>query len=263
MNIDKPSGLRIANRLNDIKSAQDKTLNRLASGKRIQTASDDPAGLAVATAIEAATRGMNVQITNRQDEVSMMQTADGALSGMNDMLARINELSVQASNGTLTGEDRTNIQFEVDQLKQQINMTANNTQFNSKKLFDGSLDMTLQNGNSFRIPRLDATTLGVGTLDLTTIAGANSGISSSGKAIDLVSSERSRLGATTNGIAAEISGLQNVLLNSTDALSKIADTDMAREAISLASSQIQSQAAIQAFRIDNSQRGIILGLLNS
>lgn len=262
MNIDKPSGLRIGSRLNEIQAAQEKTAKRLASGKRINTASEDPAGLAASTALEAATRGMNVQINNRQDEISLMQTAEGALSGIDEMLGRINELSVQAANGTLSDQDRANIQVEVDQLKQQIDMTANNTEFNSKKLLDGSLDIALQNGTPFKIGRMDAQTLGITPLDISTFDGAGPAISASARAIEQVTSERSRLGAVTNGVTSEISGLRETLLNSLSSLSQIADADMAREAVSFATGQVQSQAAIQAFRIDNTQRGRILELLN-
>ena len=136
--------------------ARNKTLNRLATGKKINSASDDAAGLAMVMSLESQTRGLLMGINNRQDEISLLQTAEGALSSTGDILQRMNELSVQAANGTLTSEDRGNIQREIDQLAQQIDQTANNTVYNDKKLLDGSFSIELQGGETMSLPAATA-----------------------------------------------------------------------------------------------------------
>ncbi|MFZ2957454.1 MAG: flagellin [Candidatus Ozemobacteraceae bacterium] len=263
MNVSSTVGLFSVNRLNDIESAQNKTTSRIASGKRIVTASDDAAGLSASTALDSVIRGLQGQMANRQDEISLMQTAEGAMSGMNDMIGRINELTVQAANGTLTDEDRKNMQFEVDQLRQQVDQTANNTEYNTKKLFDGSFNTALQNGNDFSIPSMNSAGLGLSNIDLTTQAGANSALSASKEALGTVTSERSRIGAVQNGITSEIKVLAQQLVNTTAAQSTISDADMAQEVINLSREQLQSSVAMSAFKMSAAQRSQVLSILGS
>jgi len=262
MMVDKSgSSVFIYNKLNEADTAQSKSLERLASGKRINSASDDPAGLAVSMALESQSRGLMMQISNRQDEVSLLQTAEGGMSTTSDAVQRISELSVQAANGTLTDTDRQAIQAEVDQLNQQIDQNANSTEYNTKKLLDGSLDITLQNGTNLKVPNMSATSLGTQTIDVTSQASASSALTTASQAIGTVSSERSRLGAISNGITYETQGLQDQLINSLAANSRIADADMALEVINLTKNQIQTQASTAAFRIDNATRSRVLQLL--
>jgi flagellin len=241
--------------------ARNKTLNKIASGKKINTASDDPAGLAVANAMEAQKRGLMRQISNRQDEISLIQTAEGALGSTNDMLQRINELSVQASNGTLTDSDREMIQLEIDQLSEQINMTANNTEFNTKKLLDGSLNVQLQNGNDLNIQAMNAQGLGVANIDVTTQAGASNAIGSIRQAIDSITSERGSLGAIQNGISHEIEGLQKEMVNTMAAQSRIQDADLAMEIINMSRQQLSTEVAIKSFKMQDEARTTVLNLL--
>ncbi|MEW6712380.1 MAG: flagellin [Candidatus Riflebacteria bacterium] len=241
--------------------ARGKNLNRLASGKRINKASDDPAGLAVAMTLQSQNRGLAMQIANRQDEVSMMQTAEGALDSTSAMLQRMNELSVQAANGTLTGTDRSAVQLEIDQLRQQIDQTANNTTYNTKPLLDGSLQVQLQNGENFSIPAMNSSALGIDQANLATAQGANAAMGQISQAISSVTSQRSSIGAVQNGIQSEIRNLTTELVNTTAAQSRVEDADMAAEIIEMFKNELQSKVAIKAFKMQDENRIAVMDLL--
>lgn len=249
------------NQLLNTNEALSKTFSKIASGKKILTGSDDPAGLAVLMSMESQTRGIAQQINIRQDEISMMQTAEGAMGGINDMLQRINELSVQASNGTLTDTDRQSIQFEIDQLSEQVNMTANNTEYNTRKLLDGSLDVQLQNGDNLSINAMNSQTLGLDNIDVTTQAGASSAIGQVRNSISSVSSSRGKLGAITNGISHDINNLNSQLISALKAQSQIGDADMAQEIINMNREQLSSKVALKAFKMNDDTRTNVLNLL--
>lgn len=238
-----------------------KALTKIASGKRINRASDDAAGLAMAKTLESQNRALTMQIANRQDEISLLQTAEGALSSTNDMLQRMNELAVQSANDTLTDSDRQAIQREVEQLSQQINQTANNTSFNSRPLLDGTLNLQLQNGQSFSIPAMNASGLGIQAGDLSSAAGAGQAIGRLSNAINTVSSQRSTIGAVQNTITSEISNLTQELVNTTAAQSRIEDADLAAEVIEMFRAELQSKTAIEAFKMQDENRITVLGLL--
>ena len=126
------------NSLNHTNSAMEKTIQKLSTGLRINSAADDAAGFAISEKMRAQISGLEVAIRNTQDATSMLQVAEGALGETNSMLQRMRELAVQASNDTLTSQDRSYIQLEIDQLQDQIDRIAKTTQFNKKRLLDGS-----------------------------------------------------------------------------------------------------------------------------
>jgi flagellin len=212
--------------------------------------------------MESQNRGLMVQIANRQDEISLLQTAEGALGSTTDMLQRMNELSVQSANATLTDSDRAVIQNEVDQLKAQIDQTAANTSYNTKNLLDGSLELQMQNNETFSPPAMDSQSLGVSQTDVSTISGANNTIGQVAQAINQVSSLRGEIGALQNGITSQINNLQQELINTTAAQSRIEDADMAREIINLKRSELQSKFAVKAFKIQDENRNTVLNLLS-
>jgi len=251
---------RLHSNLIKSEEAKGKTLNRLASGKRINSASDDPAGLAMVMSLESQTRGLLMGINNRQDEISLLQTAEGALSSTGDILQRMNELAVQAVNGTLTSEDRGNIQLEIDQLAQQVDQTANNTVYNDKKLLDGSFSIELQGGETLALPAANAEALGISALDLTNNAGQ--AIGQVGQAINNVSTQRGTIGATINGISSQIAEMQNEFINATAAQSRIEDADIAAELINMNLQALQSKAAIKAFKMQDENRATVLKLID-
>ncbi|MBD3176846.1 MAG: flagellin, partial [Armatimonadia bacterium] len=130
------------NAFNNLSRATNKlstSVERLSSGLRINHANDDPAGLAIAEKIRTQVKGLARASMNAQDGVSLLQTAEGALGEVQNMLQRIRELAVQAANGTLTSNDRVEIQREVDQLLDEVDRTSIATEFNTKRLLDGSL----------------------------------------------------------------------------------------------------------------------------
>lgn len=250
---------RLHSNLIKSEDARNKSLNRLASGKRINSASDDPAGLAMVMSLESQTRGLLMGINNRQDEISLLQTAEGALGSTGNALQRMNELSVQAANGTLTNEDRSNIQLEINQLASQINQTANNTVYNEQKLLDGNFTIDLQAGETMSLPAATAEALGVSLLNLTT--NAEQAISQVGQAINSVASQRGSIGATINGISSQIASLQNGLINTTAAQSRIEDTDIAAELINMNLEVLQSKFTIKAFKMQDENRATVLKLI--
>ena len=132
------SALTAYNSLNKTNNAMDKTIQKLSTGLRINSAADDAAGFAISEKMRAQISGLEVAIRNTQDATSMLQVAEGALGETNSMLQRMRELAVQASNDTLTSQDRSYIQLEIDQLEDQIDRIAKTTQFNKKRLLDGS-----------------------------------------------------------------------------------------------------------------------------
>ena len=126
------------NALNTTNNALQKSIRTLSTGLRINSAADDAAGLAISEKMRSQINGLNMAVRNAQDGISMMQTAEGALSEVHSILQRMRELSVQAANDTLTQQDRQYIQLEIDQLKDEISRTSTSTQFNKKRLLDGS-----------------------------------------------------------------------------------------------------------------------------
>lgn len=237
-----------------------KSLERLSSGLRINRAADDAAGLAISEKLRGQVKGLNQAVANAQNGISLIQTAEGALNESHSILQRMRELAVQSANDTNTSADRAQIQKEVDQLASELTRISDTTEFNTKKLLDGSFtgaqfqiganaDQTL----SVSIGAMDAANLGVGTLDgvtgvttgldVSTDAGtASTAITTIQTAIDSVSSQRSTLGAVQNRLDHTINNLNVAAENLTASESRIRDTDMAKEMTSFTRAQILSQA---------------------
>ena len=130
--------LQAYNAVNSTTSSLEKSIEKLSTGLRINSAADDAAGLAISEKMRAQISGLDRAVSNSQDGISMIQTAEGALSEVHSILQRMRELSVQAANDTLTQQDRGYIQLEIDELREEITRIGNTTQFNKKKLLDGS-----------------------------------------------------------------------------------------------------------------------------
>lgn len=132
------SALRAFNQVNFTANKLQNTIQQVTTGLRINSATDDAAGLAISENMRAQTRGLEQSIRNTQDGISLLQTAEGALNETNSMLQRMRELSVQAANDTLTSQDRSYIQMEIDDLKEQIDRIANTTHFNNNRILNGN-----------------------------------------------------------------------------------------------------------------------------
>ena len=246
---------------------QAKSTERLSSGYKINRAADDAAGLAISEKMRRQIRGLTQASENAQDGISCVQTAEGALNEVHDMLQRMNELATQAANGTNTNTDRGYLQQEVTQLAEEITRTATNTTFNEQTLLDADKDLTLQVGTesgheiTFSLKQMDAATLGVDAVDISTSAGAKTALGLVKTAIESVSSLRADLGATQNRLEHTINNLDNVVENTTAAESQIRDTDMASEMVKYSNNNILAQAGQAMLAQSNQANQGVLSLL--
>jgi flagellin len=258
--------------LSNTNSQLSKSMERLSSGLRINRAADDAAGLAVSEGMRSQIRGMNVASRNAQDGVSMVQVADGALSNVGDMLQRVRDLAVQASNGTLTDQQRGNLDTEVQQVLTEIGKTGTDTEFNGLKILAGSVAtaasaVTLQVGANasqniaFVIATVSASDLGISGIAVSTAASASAAIASLDAAINTVTTNRANLGAIQNRLESTISRLGMTSENVQAAESRIRDADMASEMIDFTKNQILQQSGTAMLAQANQAPSSILSLL--
>ena len=265
--------LKAANASSQANKALGTAMERLSTGKRINSAKDDAAGLAIATSMTSQIRGMNQGIRNANDGISLAQTAEGALNEASNMLQRIRELSVQAASGTYKETDRTNLQAEVDQLTEQLDQLVSNTEFNGVKLFDGTVtEVSIQAGAK----ATDAVTLTMADLsDLAAVGGAAGSYDVSGAdgtaatatiadvdaELEAISTARATLGAGQSRLESAVNTLSNNATNLSDARSRIEDTDYSAETTALAKAQILSQASTAMLSQANQSQQNVLSLL--
>ena len=221
-----------------------KSLERLSSGLRINRAADDAAGLAIAEALRSQVRGTVVAQRNSQDGISLVQTAEGALTETTNALQRIRELAIQAANGTQSDSNRAALNAEVTELLQQIDDIALDTEFNGIRVLSAAQTITLQAGaqtsQTLLIAVAGAKTndLGVSTLQVSSYAGAVAAISTVDNALRSVSTLRSLFGAMQNRLEFTIRTLAIQEENSSAAESVIRDADIAKETITFTRNQI-------------------------
>jgi flagellin len=274
-------GLRIYNNveaanahrvLSNTNNALSKSMERLSSGLRINRAADDAAGLAVSEVMRSQIRGMNVASRNAQDGVSMVQVADGALGNVGDMLQRVRDLAVQASNGTLTDLQRSNLNAEVQQILTEINATGAQTEFNGIKILAGSVAapanaVTLQVGANggqaiaFTIGTVGTTALTIQGLSVSFATAASAAIASIDAAIGAITTQRANLGAIQNRLEQTINRLGVTSENLQAAESRIRDADMASEMISFTKNQILQQSGMAMLSQANAAPQSVLSLL--
>ena len=251
-------------------------MERLSTGKRINSAKDDAAGLAIATTMTAQVRGMNQGIRNANDGISMAQTAEGALGEVTNMLQRQRELTVQASNGTYSADDLANMKAEMTALNTQITSVLTNTEFNGQKLFDataggaGDGNVVIQAGaNASDTVTIDLTTdltadadlAAAAAVDVAALAGDGSEITAFDDAIKVISTTRANLGASQNQLESAINNLNSNVTNLADARSRIEDADYSAETTALAKAQILSQASTAMLSQANQSQQNVLSLL--
>ena len=293
------AALNSYNQLQNTNNSMKQSLERLSSGKRINSAADDAAGLAISEKMKGQMNGLAQAQRNAQDGISMIQTAEGALKETHSMLQRMRELSVQAANDTNTAEDRAQIQKELHQLSSQIKDISEQTQFNTKKLLNGDLvsgasgagngvqkfQVGANNGETLSLEIQNMGTasgaLGVNAQDVTNVSGGTVTVSGSGDdlvnvttqtdaesaittintAIQTVSNERSKLGAIQNRLDHTINNLSTTEENLTAANSRIKDVDMAKEMMNMSKQQILSQAGTAMMAQANQMPQGVLQLL--
>ncbi|HAL89679.1 MAG TPA: flagellin FliC [Erythrobacter sp.] len=264
--------LKAANASNAAGKALGTAMERLSTGKRINSAKDDAAGLAIATSMTSQVRGMNQGIRNANDGISMAQTAEGALSEVTNMLQRQRELTVQASNNTYSADDLANLASEMDALNTQITSVLTNSEFNGQKLFDASAGtagvVSVQAGaNEADAIDIDLSTNLTTDADLAAAAAVDVEALAAGDialfdtAIKTVSTVRAGLGASQNQLESAVTNLNNNITNLSDARSRIEDTDYSAETTALAKSQILSQASSAMLAQANQSQQNVLSLL--
>ena len=239
-------------------------LEQLSSGLRITRAGDDPAGLAVAERFRMQVLQFNQEVDNFQSGISAAQTAEGGLGAQSEAVQRIRELAVRSANGTLSTEQRAALNQEAQQLVQQIEQTAQNTEFNGLQVLDGSAGtVTLDAGGTTQIsfPDSTAAALGVADIDISTQAGANAAISAADTAGARINQNRATLGAQENRLASAINERETSAINLQEAESRIRDLDVARAAVDQSRDQLLLQAALSGVSQSNIQNQSALFLL--
>ena len=276
------ASLRAANASTNANAALSTAMQRLSTGARINSAKDDAAGLAISDTMTAQIRGMNQGIRNANDGIAMAQTAEGALGEVTHMLQRVRELTVQATSGTYSSSDKTNMQAEVTALTTQITSTLANTQFNGNKLFDASAGTVTAASvapapvapaySTFKIQAganaSDAVNVKFNKLtDDTTITNAtsinlttadNTALATVDSALKTVSTYRANLGAAQNQMQSAVNNLTTNTTNLAAAKSQIMDADFSAETTNLAKAQILSQASTAMLaQANQSQQGVM------
>ena len=241
-----------------------KSIERLSTGSRVNSAADDAAGYSIATRMTSEVRGLNMAIRNSNDGISLAQTAEGGMNEITNMLQRMRELSVQSANGTLAAGDRTNLQTEVTALIAQIDDVASRTTFNDVALLSAAGTVNIQTGSdanqtvAITLTDVDATALAVNALDITSEAGATAALTALDTALDTVTSAQASLGADQNRLQTTVSNLSDRVANISESRSRIMDVDFSAETTELAKNQILSQASTAMLaQANQSQQGVL------
>jgi flagellin len=244
-------------------------MERLSTGKRINSAKDDAAGLAISQTMTSSIRGMSQAIRNANDGISFAQTAEGALGEVTNMLQRVRELAVQSASGTYSDGDRDNLDAEVQQLKEQITSVLATTDFNGTRIFNSADDATYtaqagavkiqvgaQDGDTVEL-KFDALT-DLASADVTDVTNANTTLGTVDDMLKDVATTRATLGAAQNRLASVVNNLTNNVTNLSDAKSRIEDADFSAETTALAKAQILSQASTAMLaQANQSQQGVL------
>ena len=278
-----------ANALTKNERAMSQAMERLSTGQRINSAGDDAAGLAISSRMTSQLNGLNMAVRNANDAVSLVQTADGALVEVTNMLQRMRELAVQAASGTMSSTDKTALNTEFEALTTEIERVADNTQWNGTNLLNGASAFSFQVGAnasqtisvtiadfeteeaSMTSGIFEALADGVtsnndgsgddlDSLDLT--SAASTAITYIDTALGRVDAHRATLGATINRLEYAADNLANVSQNTSASRSRILDADYASETTELARTQIIQQAATAMLSQANQQAQSVLALLN-
>ena len=243
-----------------------KNTEKLSSGYKINRAADDAAGLSISEKMRKQIRGLDRASTNAQDGVSAVQTAEGALNEVHSMLQRMNELAVQAANGTNSSTDVKSISNEVTALQDEMKRIADTTDFNGKKMLSNStvgifVGYTTASQNTISIKGVDLKNAVTSIGAFTSSSAAKTMIGKISTAIEKISEFRSDFGAVQNRLEHTIDNLDNVVENVTSAESRIRDTDMADEMVKYSKNNILQQAGQSMLAQANQSTQGVLSLL--
>ena len=251
-----------------------KEMEKISSGKRINSASDDPAGLAISTKLNAQIKGLNQAGRNTDDGLSVIQTAEGALGEISNILVRLRELSIQSASDTVGDNERELVDLETQQLKEEIDRISNSTIFNGISLLSSDKDvdeMEFQVGTfkgdeniiKFENSALDASTgnLNIDGVSVADKSDALDSLEAIDQAINMVSEQRASLGAIQSRLHSASNNIETMKLNQAKALSQVEDTDIAESATKLVSAQITQQAGIATLAQSHSLPSHLLKLV--
>lgn len=266
------SAIRASNASNSANKMLGTAMERLSTGKRLNSAKDDAAGMAIATSMTAQVRGMNQGIRNSNDGIALAQTAEGSLTEVTNMLQRVRELAVQSASGTYQdATDRAYMQTEVNQLTAQIGQVVANTKFNGVTLFNNTTaSVTVQTGanaaDTVALTMANLTTLAsatgtAGAYNVSTAATASTVLATLDTELNAISSARASLGAGQNRLESVVNNLTSNATNLSDARSRIEDADYSAETTALAKAQILSQASTAMIAQANQSQQNVLSLL--
>ena len=258
------AALRAANASTSAQMSLSKSIDRLSTGKRINSAADDAAGNAIATRMTSQIRGLNQAVRNANDGISLTQTAEGGMNEIVNMMQRMRELAVQSASGTLVAGDRTNLQAEVTALIAQVNDVAGKTTFNGVSLLNTAGPVAIQTGSAsgdtmnIALADVTATGLGINAITIATDTGAAAALTSLDTALNTITTAQANLGASQNRLQATVSSLVNRATNLSEARSRIQDANFSEESTNLARSQILSQEPTAMLaQANQSQQGVL------
>ncbi|MBD3221524.1 flagellin FliC [bacterium] len=247
-----------------------KSMEKLASGLRINRAADDAAGLAISEGMKSNIRALGQASRNASDAISLVQTAEGSLDEVSNILLRMKELAEQSLGGTLSAAQQGYLDSEFTELKNEITRISDGSEFNGIALLDGSLDVDVQVGidtaanstiNIALATDMDATGLALDVVDVSNATNAGAALSAVDTAIATVSQSRSTFGAKQNRLESSIRNINNQSENLSAANSRIRDVDVANETSKMTSYQILQQAGVSVLAQANMTTGLALSLL--
>ncbi|MCL1967148.1 MAG: hypothetical protein FWF67_04635 [Fibromonadales bacterium] len=273
--VDKAAGLSINHQVSERQKALSKIHEKMGTGKKINRAPDDAAGLAIAKALEAMSRGYKADSINIGDAMSALNIGEGATQGITDMLGRMRELSIQAANDTLTDNERGALNGEFQELKKEIDRQTKNTQFNTQDVISGQSPLSDGTGkfqvgpnaggpNVIDVAKSDLRpeTLGIMDMDISSRNGATAAIDGINKANEIVNNTRVNFGVQYNRLEHTNNNNENMNINTTAALSLIEDLDFAKASMDRARDDILNQSGIMALRnFQEVSRNSMLALL--
>ena len=233
------------------------SIQRLSSGLKVNSASDDAAGMAVTINLRAQIRGFEQAMENANDGIAILQTAEGSYNSISDIMIRMRELAVQASNDSLTNKERAYLDTEFEDLTAELTRISDVAEYNGQLLLDGTAgdgsgNMVFQVGTrnttndqiTIQLGNQDATTLGIETLDLTDLTNSQTAISTLDTALDTLATDRAILGSKINEMTAAVDNLATTVENLSTANSQIRDADISRESAAFTKNNVLMQSGV-------------------
>lgn len=254
--------------LNQSQNGQQSALEKIASGRKVNSAADNAAALQIINQFTTQIDGSAQASRNSSDGISFAQVAEGGLETITDNLQRIRELSLQSANGTLSDDQRSALQQEASQLQEEVSRTLETTRFNGVDIFSGATNINFQVGpNSgdniaLSLPDLGTDLNPVSAIDISTQAGADSALGTIDSALQTVEQASADLGSVQSRFEATINNLDSTRINTAEARSRLRDSDFARQTSELVSSTIQQQAGVAVQSQANTSAQLVLRLLS-